>query len=258
MQKRFLLMMLVLVLSACGTQTGTLEIQANGEDFARQPFVSKDGWTISFEHIWLTLAEVTAYQTETPFDASLGIAPEGTAVSLTTPHTIDLTTGTEAILLESAEAAVGQFNAVSWDMISGNDGNTLQLVGTAEKDSTSIPFDISITQTYSYFCGEYVGDERKGFVEAEQTGDVELTFHFDHIFGDADTPLDDSLNTSALGFDPLATLATDDGLIAIQSDLEEGLGGDAYALLLDNLATLGHVGEGHCFEAENGYTAKDE
>jgi hypothetical protein len=139
-------------------------------------------------------------------------------------------------------------------MVNGDDGYTLQLVGTAAKDGETIPFDIRIDETYQYVCGEFVGDERKGFVDSDAVGDIEMTFHFDHVFGDADTGMEEALNVGALGFDPLAALAENGSLSATQADLEAALSSEAYATLLDTLGTLGHVGEGHCFEAVNGYT----
>ena len=33
------------------TGEGSLVLVANGEDFVRQGFVSKDGWSINFEHL---------------------------------------------------------------------------------------------------------------------------------------------------------------------------------------------------------------
>ncbi|NOQ17708.1 MAG: DUF4382 domain-containing protein, partial [Dehalococcoidales bacterium] len=57
-----------------------------------------------------------------------------------------------------------------------------------------------------------------------------MTFHFDHIFGDADTPMDDDLNVSALGFDPFADVAEGGQVDLDMSELH-----------------LGHVGEGHCY-----------
>ena len=49
-------------------ETGTLALVANGEDFVRQGFVTKDGWQIDFNHVYVTLDDVTAYQTDPPFD----------------------------------------------------------------------------------------------------------------------------------------------------------------------------------------------
>ena len=71
-----LLLLSVLVsalLVGCGTQdTGTLQFYANGEDFVRQGFVSKDGWSISFDHVYIHLADVAGYQTEPPYDPHSG------------------------------------------------------------------------------------------------------------------------------------------------------------------------------------------
>ncbi len=250
----------VLFLTACASENGQLEIRANGEDFVRQGFVSKDGWSINFDQVLVNLQAVTAYQTDPPFDASTGNTPEGENVTVEGLKLVDLAAGdaeADPILLETVEATAGQYNAISWEMVNGNDGFTLHLVGTAEKDGTTIPFDIQIDETYQYVCGEFVGDERKGFVDPESTGDVEMTFHFDHVFGDADTDMSEPLNVGALGFDPLATLANNGTLTVTQADLEAGLSDEDFATLMDTLGTLGHVGEGHCFEAENGFTGHD-
>lgn len=245
-------------LTACGGgETSQLEIRANGEDFVRQGFVSKDGWAINFDNVIVNLQNVTAYQTDPPFDAASGEMPDGVNVAVAGPTEVDLAAGgadAEPILLETVNAATGHYNAVSWEMVNDEDGVTLHLVGTAEKEGTTIPFDIRIAEVYEYACGEFVGDERKGFVEPDAVGDVEMTFHFDHVFGDAGTEMTDALNVGALGFDPLAAIAENGTLTVTQADLSQQLSSEDFATLMDTLGTLGHVGEGHCFEAENGYT----
>ncbi len=82
-----------------------------------------------------------------------------------------------------------------------------------------INFDISLNRPIQYLCGEYVGDERKGIIQAGETGELETTFHFDHIFGDSETSPDDALNVDALGFEPLAKLASGDSLTIGESHL---------------------------------------
>ena len=263
------LLAFVLFLAACGgaaAETGTLEIRANGEDFVRQGFVSKDGWQIDFDHVYVTVSEVAAYQTDPPYDASDGEEIDGTAVTMADVMTLDLAAGDEnadPILVGSdAEAAAGLYNAVEWSMVPAPSGETegyvVVLDGTAQKDGETIDFLLQIDEPYQYRCGEFVGDERKGILAADSLADVELTFHFDHVFGDADSPMDDALNVGALGFDPLAALATDGQLVATYGELADQLSGDDFFKLADTLATLGHVGEGHCFEAEGGYTAHSE
>lgn len=253
------LCLLMFLISACSSETGNLSIHANGEDFVRQGFVSKDGWSISFDQVGVNVGDVTAYQSDPPFDASSGDNPSGSSVTLSGVGWVDLAEGNEEadpIELDELEAPAGHYNAVGWDMITGEDGYTIQLVGTAEKDGESIQFDIRVSDEYSYVCGEYVGDERKGFVDPDSFGDVELTFHFDHLFGDAELEADETLNVFALGFDPLAELAEGGHLDVTSSELAAGLGAEDYATWEEALATLGHVGEGHCFEQTHGYTAK--
>ena len=108
-------------------------------------------------------------------------------------------------------------------------GYSLVIIGTAEKEGQSVDFTINVGEECGYRCGEYVGDERKGILEKGGTADLEMTFHFDHIFGDAETPLDDELNLAAVGFEPFADTAEGGKIDLNMTELH-----------------LGHVGEGHC------------
>ena len=73
---------------------GQLTIRANGEDFVRQGFVTKDDWQVTFDHVYVTLAEVTAYQSDPPFDAEAGGKPQATeTISIDEPTTLDLAEG---------------------------------------------------------------------------------------------------------------------------------------------------------------------
>jgi hypothetical protein len=243
-----------ILLAGCGSEQekGTLEFYANGEDFVRQGFVSKDGWHITFEHVYVTLAEVTAYQTDPPYDAHEGseVQAQETA-KLDQTYTVDLAKGGEdasSILVgKVSDAPAGHYNAIQWKMALASSGPTtgdaLVIVGQAAKDGESVNFTLRIDQEYTYTCGEYVGDARKGNLEKDGTADLEMTFHFDHIFGDAETPMDDELNLGALGFEPFS------GYMAIDLDLygmENSLSAEEYQKLMDILPSLGHVGEGHC------------
>lgn len=246
-------------------EIGTLSLTANGEDFVRQGFVSKDGWQITFDHLYLTVADVIAYQSDPPFDAASGSTPEGPSVASPGPITVDLAEGdenAEPIIIEEVTAAAGQYNALGWRMVPAADGDaagaTILLQGQAEKDGEVVSFIIRDETEYAYNCGEFVGESRKGILEAGSMADVEATFHFDHLFGDADTPADDALNVDALGFEPLAALAQEGTLETSVAELETQLDAKAHEMLTNALAGLGHVGEGHCFEATGGYTGHSE
>jgi hypothetical protein len=262
MRKRILILAITvlfvisIMLVSCGGGTvGTLQFHANGEDFVRQGFVSKDGWSISFAHVYITLTDVTACQTDPPYDPHSGVNMEcDVKVSLPNTYTMDLAEGDEnsppILVGEVPNAAVGHYNAISWKMVKATSGTaagySLVIVGTAEKDAQSIDFSIKVDEEYEYSCGEYVGDERKGIVEEGGTADVEMTFHFDHVFGDAETPMDDDLNVSAVGFETFAGIAEGGKLDVNMSDLQSRLSSEDYQMLVDILPTLGHVGEGHC------------
>ena len=225
----------ILLVSCGGGVVGTLQFHANGEDFVRQGFVSKDGWSINFDHVYITLADITAYQTDPAYDPHTGGNINGkVTVSLDKVYTVDLAEGGEdaspILVDEVSGVAVGHYNAISWKMVKATSGPaagySLVMVGTAKKDGQIVNFTINVKEECRYSCGEYVGDERKGIVVDGGTADLEMTFHFDHIFGDAETPLDDALNLDALGFEPFA----EGGKVDL------------------NMAELhlGHVGEGHC------------
>jgi len=238
---------------------GMLAFRANGEDFVRQGFVSKDGWEISFDHLYVTLADVTAYQTDPPFDPESGSELQPVeSVSIGETQTIDLAEGDESaepILISEMDAPAGRYNALSWEMVNAEtgpaEGYTLVMVGTAMKDGQTVNFNIQMDEELEFVCGDFVGDERKGIVDADGAADVEATFHFDHIFGDAEAPMDDEINTGALGFEPLAAAAQDGTLDVNSAALQEQLSEEDYAMLTGILPSLGHVGEGHCEEVSD-------
>ncbi|NQT71188.1 MAG: DUF4382 domain-containing protein [Chloroflexi bacterium] len=217
------------------SEVGTLEFNANGEDFVRQGFVSKDGWSVTFDHVYITLSNITAYQTDPPYDAHEDGKVE---VKLDGIHTVDLAEGDETaapiFVGEISDAATGHYNTIFWRMDRADSGPSagysLVMIGIAEKDGHVEDFSIKIDSICRYSCGEYVGDERKGILSEGSTADMEMTFHFDHLFGDADIPADDELNLGALGFEAL---------------LEMPEGGDPDINMAE--LHLGHVGEGHCF-----------
>lgn len=220
-------------------EVGTLQFKANGEDFVRQGFVSKDGWSITFDHVYITLSDITAYQTDPPYDAHVGGQIDGKVeAKLTGVHTVDLAEGNETaapiFVGEISDAATGHYNTIFWKMdraTSGpSAGHSLMMIGTAEKDGQMENFSIKLDAVCGYSCGEYVGDERKGIISEGGTADLEMTFHFDHLFGDAQTPADDELNLGALGFEALLSMPE---------------GGDPDMDMAE--LHLGHVGEGHCY-----------
>ncbi|MGD1906379.1 MAG: DUF4382 domain-containing protein [Leptolyngbyaceae cyanobacterium] len=238
--------------------SGTLEVRANGEDFVRQGFVTVDGWTISFDHVYVTLEEVTAYQSDPAFDPTAENEPTAeVSLAWEGPLTVDLAAGDETaepILVGSQEAPAGRYNALSWKVVPAPEGPAagygVMLQGTASKDGQDIAFTLQLDQPLRFVCGDFVGDDRKGILTAGETADLEATFHFDHLFGDGEAAPDDDINTGALGFDPLAALAEDGTLIVDGTDLEQSLSTEDYDKLLSILPSLGHVGEGHCAEMD--------
>ncbi len=237
-------------------ESGTLVIRANGEDFVREGFTTKDGWEVEFDNVYVSLADITAAQTDPPFDPEAGGTLEAKAeVKVEGTQVVDLAEGDEnadPVLVSEVEAPAGRFNALAWRMVPAESGPsedyTVWMQGTASKDGETIPFTIKVNEELAFSCGDFVGDERKGILAADDEADLEATFHFDHLFGDGGAPPDDSINTGALGFDPLAALATNGTVDVDSAALQAGLSEADYTTFLAILPSLGHVGEGHCEE----------
>ena len=229
------------------SQSGTLNLIANGEDFVREGMVTKDGWQLDFRDVLVNVADVTAYQTATGFEPERdSLEPDTTVELVETATVVDLT---EENTLATTEVPAGFYNALSWSMVEQDTADfasqTIVLDGTAQKDGQKIDFQLGFAVPVSYICGEYVGDSRKGMVKGEPA-EVEMTFHFDHLFGDGTQPATEEINQKALGFEPIATLATAEKVTADWDTLQSQLTPAQQKQLDKAVLGLAHVGEGHC------------
>ncbi|MCM1984277.1 DUF4382 domain-containing protein [Lyngbya confervoides] len=233
---------------------GTLTFVANGEDFVRQGFVSKDGWQIDFDHVYTTLGQLVAYQSDPPFDAASGGEPQAQqTVTLPEPATVDLAAGdatADPVQVGTQQAASGRYNALSWTLVPAPSGPakgySLMLVGQATKAGTTVDFALKMDPKLRFVCGDFVGDTRRGILDPGSTTELESTFHFDHLFGDAEAGPTAEINQKALGFQPFADLAENNRLEADSQTLKTQLSSSNWQQLNDIMANLGHVGEGHC------------
>ncbi len=234
---------------------GSLTFYANGEDFVRQGFLSKDGWQLTFNHVFITVTDISAYQTDPPYDPHSDEPIQGDVETVMDGvYTIDLAQGdgdAGPIPIETmGNVPTGHYNAMSWRMIPADygpsKGYSIYIDAQAEKGDQSYNVRLGFQQSYQYRAGEYVGDQRKGFVLPGETGELEMTFHMDHLFGDGSLPEDDELNVTALGFGPFAALMQEGTVEEDLSTLSRKLSEDDYQRLLSILTTLGHTGEGHC------------
>lgn len=257
-RKLLIISILSIGLTACQQkETGSLEFDANGEDFIRSGFVSKDGWTINFDNAFINLANIKAYQTDPAYDPTTTEKIESEqSVALDGSFTVDMAKGDEnadPIIVGKTKAPVGHYNALSWELVNAEDGElkgqNILLKGTAKKDEKEIQFVIGIDKEYRYQAGDFIGDIRKGVVEQGNTADIEMTFHFDHLFGDYELPADDELNKGAVGFEPFVLLAENGQINITLSQLKDKNAG-VYDQFINLLPNLGHVGEGHARSEE--------
>lgn len=252
----------ILFLSSCGNNSSnttvsenedyageTLTLVANGEDFIRQGFTSKDGWRIDFNHAYVTLDEVIAYQTDPPFNAESDemINASESIILVDEAITIDLAQGDEnasPIIVAEAIAPTGVYNAISWKLINDAQSNSsIVLDGIAVKDGETINFVLNLPIPLEYQCGEFVGDERKGVLEAGKDAQLETTFHFDHIFGDGEATPEDEINVGAIGFQPLAQLSNNGELNIDLATMKAQLSPEDYEKL-EKSSIFGSCGRG--------------
>lgn len=231
--------------------TGTLVFVANGEEFAREGLRSVDGWDITFDHAYVTLADMRAVHTDPPYEAEDGGEITGEAeVTLAGPVTVDLAAAdADPAEVGRVDAAEGHYNALEWSMVGAEsgpaEGYSVVFVGQATKDGEVVDFTLRFDADLRYRGGDYVGDDRKGIVRDGESAEIEMTFHFDHFFGSDEEDADAEMNEGALGFGPLAALATDSSLDADLADLQAGLSAEEYNKIEEFLVHFGHVGEGH-------------
>lgn len=281
---------------------GTVIFNANGEGFVHDGFTSEDGWNISFTHVYINIEGPTAYQVAESSTKSTRHAghphasiPEGSAhAALTGQYFLDLKKSGETPVFEVGrvtDATIGNYNYLNFNIVQTNstdnptviaedtvtvsdyDGYSIVLIGTATYGNpitTTVDFTIKFDEEMAlYGCGPLLDlDEdgtNDGVLADGGTAETQMTFHFDHIFGDygddGDEPEStdpEDINFWGIGFDPFAELIdgvyvegvlqegefTDNDIT--QEDMKTNMLNADYFQFIATLKTLCHIGEGHC------------
>jgi hypothetical protein len=270
MRKTLLMLSIPLILACisagCGGQRsapGTLQFYAGGGDIVRQGLLSKDGWQLTYDHVYVTMAEITAYQTDPPYDPvySADIIHYEISTALDGEYTVDLSSGEGSSLLvgEATGVETGAYNALSWKMVSAAAGDaagySLVLIGKAEKEGQAIDFTIKLDWEAKFLCGDYFvpgADLRaqKGRLDPGGAADLEMTFALDSVFCDGTSHATSVLNRAALGFEPFAALAQGNLLDVDLGGLQEALSDDDYQTLQQTLTEVGYTGARLCYHME--------
>ncbi|MDJ0899948.1 MAG: hypothetical protein QNJ55_14175 [Xenococcus sp. MO_188.B8] len=162
---------------------GNLVLVANGEDFVRQGFLTKDGWQIEFDRLEVSVSQVIAYEVNSDYhqDLNKNLQSQPQVLILEQATTIDLAAGDDQakpIVVINTEAPEGFYNALSWKMQPAKDGllpnQTIVLQGKAVKKQRNVNFLLGFHLPVTYYCGEFVGDSRKGMLQAGKSAEVEL------------------------------------------------------------------------------------
>jgi len=279
-------------------ETGTLVFTANGEGFVHEGFTSEDGWDIVFDHVYININGPTAFQAVEASSSAArhaghdhSVLSEGSAhVSLTGDYFLDLKRTGDSSIFEIgslSDAETGNYNYLNFSVTNASsalspivvadgtvsvadyDGYSLVVIGQAEKDDATVNFTLKFTEEMTFYnCGPLIDlDENgtdDGVLAADGTAATQMTFHFDHIFGDYGDTGDDpeptdpeEINFWGIGFGPFAKLipgamtgdtpsAGSFAGVVTQADMAAGLDNAVFFQLMATLKTLGHIGEGHC------------
>lgn len=239
------LILIPLLAGSCKKESGSSIIfTANGEDFIRKGFVDKNGWKINFDKLYVNIVDPTSYNSN------------GLSSTLKGGRMVDLAEGDEnagpVIAGKTENVQPGNYQSLKFSIKKSENpehmGASIIMVGNAEKSGKNIEFIIRLNEELDFDGKEgYVGDEIKGIVKSGEQAPVEMTFHFDHIFGDIEAEQGSHINSGSVGFDYFYAYAKD-GKVDVSQ--EETKSNPEYKKLVKAIWTLGHLGEGHC-EAMN-------
>ena len=235
------------VSDASDASESELGVVVNGEAFAEAGLTSKDGWQISFEQVAVTVGDITVSgvpegDSADPVEVPWSLEAEGEDAP---PGFTQVSLQDGPVQLGAKAVPAGNYNQVQWQW-GADSGTAIALKGVAVQGDRSVPFDLQFPGRFVVACGAYVGEERKGIVTADAAGEVELTLHLDHMFGDGESAPDADINTKSLGFDALAATATDQGVQVTPDSWEDWGSPELRESLEEVLVSMPHVGEGHC------------
>lgn len=246
MKIRVLLSILLFALFAISCKSkpavekGNLRFLANGEGFVANGFTDKTGWKIEFTKVIVNLTDISVLSKDGAITVNLpGVFPT------------DLKKGADATVSvgEVQNVNATEYRRLKWSvkrMTEGEyNGYSMVLMGTAVKAGKKITFTIKLDEEVTWDAKDgYSGEKVKGIVKKGQTGEVEMTFHWDHVFGDKSQALTHHVNKGAVGFDFFARFAKNNVVDINQQELKEK-GKDLYKMLIVSIHNMGHSGEGH-------------
>jgi len=221
-------------------ERGNLRFVANGEGFVANGFSDRNGWKIAFTKVIVNLTDITVERR----DGKKTVSLPGVFIT-------DLKAGNDATVTvgEVKNVKATEYRRLKWSIKKMNSGEyngfSIVLVGTAEKAGKKINFTIKLDEEITWDAKNgYSGEKVKGIVKKGQTGEVEMTFHWDHVFGDKTQAPTHHVNQGSVGFDYFVKFAKNNTVEITQAELKEK-GKDLYKKLINAIHNMGHSGEGH-------------
>jgi hypothetical protein len=237
-----LMLFISMILSVSCQQSGkSIKVFASAEEIANSGFTTVDGWDITISSLLVSLSDITL------------IDADGVETGSQDNFVTELINQDESLLVPVTEITglkgdnyPGIGFSITQSDVEPMDGHSMVITGIAEQGDVEQPFIIQIDNQINWKCTEgYVGDVLKGYISDSGSGEHEITFHIDHIFGDSELDEESHVNTAAVGFSFfLPGLIENDGVVN-SSYLEKTSSEEDFMKFTKTVSNLGHSGEGH-------------
>lgn len=240
MKKLLLMAFTIIMLFSCKNKqilsNRSMIFKANGEEFIRKGFIDKNNWHLTFTDVFVNLTNINA------------VSESGKKIELHGNFWINLLDGSDD-LIEIAKVTnvnPGNYKDLQFSVSPQNNkcpNCSMLIKGTATKDNKKVKFTIKINESILWDAPDgYVGKTIKGIVTNKKDGEEEISFHFDHLFGDVTASKDDHVNTNSVGFDYFMQYEKNNSIDISQDALIKD---KEYEKLIKAIWSLGHSGEGH-------------
>ncbi len=228
---------------------GEIYFTVNGEDFVRNGFTGKDGWNLLFDHLYVNIVNPSAYSSR---DSLLSVLEGDFFVDLA-----ETRAGIQEIGFNK-NVPPGNYQSLKFHIKRLKKGKyrgySIVMIGSASKEGRIIPFEIKLDEEMCFDGKEgYVGEELKGLLLPRGKTRVEMTFHFDHVFGDMESSPEDHVNRDSVGFGFFCKYINNGKLAVSQKEISKD---QNYPMLIKSIWSTGHLGEGHCEVSEQSSCGK--
>ncbi len=205
----------------------SVSVVIDDENFLKDSLISKDGWKLTFHHIYVKVSNVRA--AKSPHLSEYTAHPENTITFIEVPKTIDLI---------SQEISTLQSSLHKTDRVVIN--------GLASKGNKTIEFTLRFNHDSNYICDRLSDVNNASISAGQQLEEIQTSLNFDRLFGNGNLPASASINQEAIGFQPLANLAHNHHLDLNETGLKNYLSAKYYKALPKSFSNVSEMAGNKC------------